>query len=58
MRITATVLAALLVAGSGVSAWAAAGERVKVTGEVIDTWCTITEIMFPEGSAHHQTAHW
>ncbi len=37
---------------------AAPGERVKVTGEVIDTWCTITEIMFPEGSAHHQCAVW
>ena len=58
MRITGTVLAALLVAGSSVSAWAKAGERVKVTGEVIDTWCTITEIMFPEGSAHHQCAVW
>ncbi len=37
---------------------AASGERVKVTGEVIDTWCTITGIMFPEGSAHHQCAVW
>ncbi len=36
----------------------AAGERVKVTGEVIDSWCYITEIMFPEGSAHHQCAVW
>ncbi len=37
---------------------ASTGERVKVTGEVIDTWCYITEIMFPEGSAHHQCAVW
>ncbi len=37
---------------------AATGERVKVTGEVIDSWCYITEIMFPEGSAHHQCAVW
>ena len=58
MRIIGSVLAALLVAGSSASAWSAAGERVKVTGEVIDTWCTITEIMFPEGSAHHQCAVW
>ncbi len=49
----------LLLAGtwSGGAA-AAAGERVKITGEVIDTWCYITEIMFPEGTAHHQCAVW
>jgi hypothetical protein len=33
-------------------------ERVKITGEVIDSWCYITEIMFPEGTAHHQCAIW
>ncbi len=48
----------LLSAASALPALAAKGERVKVTGEVIDTWCTITEIMFPEGSAHHQCAVW
>ncbi len=37
---------------------AAAGQRVKVTGEVIDSWCYLTEIMYPEGSAHHQCALW
>jgi hypothetical protein len=42
----------------GGSAAAASGERVKITGEVIDTWCYITEIMFPEGTAHHQCAVW
>ena len=36
----------------------AAPTRVKVTGEVIDSWCYITEIMFPEGTAHHQCAIW
>ncbi|MBT5110817.1 MAG: hypothetical protein HOM25_19220 [Rhodospirillaceae bacterium] len=34
------------------------GERVKITGEVVDSWCYITEIMYPEGSAHHQCALW
>jgi hypothetical protein len=58
MRFIGALLAAVLVAGFGASASAAAGERIKVTGEVIDTWCYITEIMFPEGSAHHQCAVW
>ena len=48
----------LLAAGSGGTPAAASGERVKITGEVIDTWCYITEIMFAEGSAHHQCAVW
>ncbi|MDH3472592.1 MAG: hypothetical protein OEM59_02775 [Rhodospirillales bacterium] len=48
----------LLAIGLGNGAAAAGGERVKVTGEVIDTWCYITEIMFAEGSAHHQCAVW
>lgn len=37
---------------------AAMPERVKITGEVIDSWCYLTEIMYPEGSAHHQCAIW
>ena len=32
--------------------------RVTVTGEIIDTWCYVTEIMFAEGTAHHQCAVW
>ncbi len=39
------------------AAWAAP-QRVTVTGEVIDTWCYLTEIMYPEGTAHHQCAVW
>jgi len=50
--------ALLLAASSSGTAAAASGERVKITGEVIDTWCYITEIMFAEGSAHHQCAVW
>ncbi len=41
-----------------VSAPAQAAQRVEVTGEVIDSWCYLTEIMYPEGSAHHQCALW
>jgi hypothetical protein len=50
--------AALLAALFGTAAQAAAPERVQVTGEVIDSWCYLTEIMYPEGSAHHQCAIW
>ncbi|MCH8154332.1 MAG: hypothetical protein IH786_03550 [Proteobacteria bacterium] len=45
--------------GAGATAaQAAAGQRVEVTGEVIDSWCYLTEIMYPEGTAHHQCALW
>ena len=37
---------------------AASPERVTVEGELIDTWCYITEIMYAEGTAHHQCAVW
>jgi hypothetical protein len=40
------------------SADAAAPKRIKVTGEIIDTWCYITEIMYAQGSAHHRCAIW
>lgn len=40
------------------SADAAAPKRIKVTGEIIDTWCYITEIMYALGSAHHRCAIW
>lgn len=52
------VAAMILAASHGADALAATGKRVQVTGEVIDSWCYITEIMFPEGSAHHQCALW
>lgn len=32
--------------------------RVTVTGEVVDTWCYVTEIMYSVGTAHHQCAVW
>ncbi len=32
--------------------------QVTVTGEVIDSWCYLTEIMYPLGTAHHQCAVW
>ena len=52
-----TVLLAALAAAPGAGA-ATAAKRVTVTGELIDTWCYITEIMYAEGTAHHQCAVW
>jgi len=49
-------VALLGVATSAVSA--ATPQRVKVTGEVIDSWCYLSEIMYSEGTAHHQCAIW
>lgn len=37
---------------------ATGGKRVQVTGEVVDTWCYVTEIMYALGTAHHQCAVW
>ena len=51
-------LAGLLAAVGARSASAAVPERVQITGEIIDSWCYITEIMFGEGTAHHQCALW
>lgn len=52
----AIALSALLMAP-----WAAhAGQpkRVTVTGEIIDPWCYLSDIMWATGSAHHQCAVW
>jgi len=35
-----------------------APKRVTVTGEVIETWCSVSAIMFASGTAHHQCAAW
>jgi len=47
--------ALMLIAGN---ADAAVPKRVKVSGEIVDTWCYITEIMYALGSAHHRCAIW
>ena len=39
-------------------AQAAKPKRVSVTGEIVDTWCYVTEIMYGLGTAHHQCAVW
>ncbi len=50
------VLSALVLAAG--TADAVAPKRITVTGEIIDTWCYITEIMYPLGTAHHRCAIW
>ena len=35
-----------------------APKRVQITGEVIETWCSVSAIMFAYGTAHHQCAAW
>ena len=55
------VVAALLAASVWVAPLSgahAAGGPVKVAGEIIDSWCYLTEIMYPLGTAHHQCAVW
>ena len=37
---------------------AGSAERVRIEGELVDTWCYVTELMFAEGTAHHQCAVW
>ncbi len=58
MKRSACAMAAMAMALWVTAAQAAAPQRVEVTGEVIDSWCYITEIMYPEGTAHHQCALW
>lgn len=57
---TAIAGAALLL--SSVSSYAAQGERVTVTGEIMDTWCYYSGVMGGKeavvGSAHHTCAIW
>lgn len=36
----------------------AAGRRISVRGELVDTFCSVTGIMFAAGTAHHQCAVW
>ncbi|AMJ59031.1 hypothetical protein [Bosea sp. PAMC 26642] len=47
-----------LTLASAAPAMAQDGRRVTVTGEISDTWCTISGLMFAKGTAHHQCAVW
>ena len=56
-RLLVASLSILTSLGS-ISNSALAAERVRVTGEVVDSWCTISGIMYAFGTAHHQCATW
>ena len=58
MRYLAIAIMVLVLAVESTGVAANAPKRVTVTGEIIDTWCYVTEIMFAEGTAHHQCAVW
>lgn len=56
-------LSALLLGAAGMAGPAGAGgERVRLTGEMIDTWCYFSGVMGPPeatlGTAHHTCALW
>lgn len=56
--ITPLLVATAWFTGPAVSADAPPANRTQVTGEVVDTWCTISGIMYGLGTAHHQCAVW
>lgn len=56
-RFVRLFLAAAAVLAGAASA-GAQSRRVQVTGELVDTWCNVTGIMFALGTAHHQCAVW
>lgn len=53
-------LMAIVALTGGLLTQAASAEpvRVHVTGQLVDTWCSVTGIMFAAGTAHHQCAVW
>ena len=57
-RLRAAFLGAAIMIATLGAASAQVAQRVEITGEVIDSWCYLTEIMYPEGSAHHLCAIW
>ncbi|WP_419905602.1 hypothetical protein [Kiloniella sp.] len=53
------VAASILSSNLSVASAATTPERVQITGEIIDTWCYVTEIMGDaQGTAHHLCAVW
>ncbi|MDP3258129.1 hypothetical protein [Bosea sp. (in: a-proteobacteria)] len=55
---SALPIVALFAAGLAGQAQAQDGQRVSITGEIADSWCTVSGLMFAKGSAHHQCAVW
>lgn len=57
-RILIAAAALMALASPALAQTPTAGKRVQVSGEVVDTWCAVTGIMFGLGTAHHQCAVW
>lgn len=58
-RLFRLLAAPLLLALAPSTAFAAEpGQRVRVSGELVDTWCNVSGLMFGLGTAHHQCAVW
>lgn len=55
-------MAAAVALWAPVAAWAATPERIRVAGELVDTWCYLSGVMGPKeatvGTAHHTCAVW
>ncbi|RLJ41498.1 hypothetical protein BCF46_2457 [Litoreibacter meonggei] len=62
MKLTPIFAASMLALGLAAPASASEGERIQITGEIIDTWCYFSGVMGgPDavvGSAHHTCALW
>lgn len=58
ISLTAAILFGLAPGLFAPPAHAATPERVTVRGELIDTWCYTSEIMFALGTSHHKCAVW
>ena len=56
--------AAIAAVGVGLASFAMAqggsppAKRVQISGEVVETWCSVSAIMYAYGTAHHQCAAW
>lgn len=57
-RALASATGAALIVIAAPAAAQQSGQRVTVTGEISDSWCTISGLMFAKGTAHHQCAIW
>jgi hypothetical protein len=52
------LIGAIMIGASAVQAATVKPKRVQVTGEIVDSWCYVTEIMYALGTAHHRCAIW
>ncbi len=61
-QFTRAIFCAALIMSAATGTASAAGERMQLKGELIDTWCYVSQIMggsdFIVGSAHHACAVW